>query len=351
MGRDHYKGAVDKGTRTAVFRIQSSAGLEAVVSTLGASVIRIRARDGVGEPRDLALGFASAADQAAYERDYVGSTVGRVANRIRGARFSLDGALHRLSANDGENCLHGGSDGFSSQQWAVVKRSSTAVALELESPDGDMGFPGALQVAAEYTVRDTDLRVDYTATTTAPTVVNLANHVYWNLGGRGTSVAEHELRLAADRFVALDAEQLPTGETRDVGGTPFDFRAIRPIGDPLDVADEQIRKGRGYDHSFVLSSTEGDRLRVAAELRSAVGGFALEVHTTQPALHVYTGNHFDGSSAGIFGEPYDRLAGVALEAQGFPDAPNHPDFPSIVLRPGSVYRQTTVYRVRRAASG
>jgi aldose 1-epimerase len=279
--------------------------------------------------------------------DYVGSTVGRVANRIRGASFVLDGALHHLSANDGVNCLHGGSDGFSSRIWSLKELSPAKVTLELRSPNGDMGFPGALHVLAEYAVRENDLRSRYTATTGAPTVVNLANHVYWNLSGGCTSIAEHHLRLHADAFVSVDGDLLPTGETPDVSGTPFDFRTGRTIGDPLDVVNEQLQNGHGYDHSFVLNSPSTRRLRLAAELRSPAGGFELEVHTTQPALHLYSGNHFDGSASGLCGGSYERLAGVALEAQGFPDAPNHPNFPSIVLRPGSVYRQTTVYRVRR----
>ncbi len=333
------------GADVSVFSIASPGGLEAVISTLGATVIRLRARDGNGEARDVALGFESSADQLTHARYYLGSTVGRVANRIGRARFVLDGTLHRLSANDGPNCLHGGSAGFSSRHWSLKELSSSKVTLELRSPSGDMGFPGALHAAASYALKDNDLRIRYTATTTAPTVVNLANHVYWNLSGGLTSIAEHELRVHADAFVPVDGDLLPTGETAAVAGTPFDLRIARRIGDPLVTADEQLRNARGYDHSFVLDPIGAGRLRLAAELRSPAGGFELAVHTTQPALHVYTGNDLGGG-----GEPYDRLGGIALEAQGFPDAPNHPNFPSIVLRPGSVYRQTTVYRVRRATS-
>ena len=335
------------GTDISLLRIASPAGLEAVISTLGASVMRVRARDSDGEPRDIALGFESIAGQLEHGRHYVGSTVGRVANRIGRARFVLDGTVHCLSANDGVNCLHGGRDGFSSRNWFLKSLTSGEVTLELGSPSGDMGFPGALRVVAGYAVRGNDLLVRYTATTSAPTVVNLANHVYWNLNGGG-SIAEHQLGVDANAFVSVDDDLVPTGETPDVGGTPFDFRVARTIGDPLVVAHEQLRNARGYDHSFVLNPADTSSLRLAAELRNPASGFELEVHTTQPALHVYTGNDFDGSASGLCGRPYDRLGGIALEAQGFPDAPNHPSFPSIVLRPGSVYRQTTVYRVRRA---
>ena len=183
----------------SVLLLASPAGLEAVISTLGASVMRVRARDSDGEPRDIALGFESIADQLEHGRYYVGSTVGRVANRIGRARFVLDGTLHRLSANDGVNCLHGGSDGFSSRNWSLKKLTSSAVTLELRSPSGDMGFPGALRVVAEYALRENDLRVRYTAMTSAPTVVNLANHVYWNLNGGG-SIADHQTARACERI-------------------------------------------------------------------------------------------------------------------------------------------------------
>ena len=312
--------------------------------------MRVRARDGDGEPRDIALGFESIADQLEHGRHYVGSTVGRVANRIGRARFLLDGTPHRLSANDGANCLHGGSDGFSSRNWSLEALTPSEVTLTHASPSGDMGFPGALRAVAEYAVNENDLLVRYTATTSAPTVVNLASHVYWNLNG-GSSIAEHQLRVDANAFVSVDDDLVPTGETPDVAGTPFDFRAARTIGDPLATADERLRHARGYDHSFVLNPADADCLRLAAGLRNPASGFELEVHTTQPALHVYTGNAFDGTVSGLCRRSYHRLAGIALEAQGFPDAPNHPGFPSIVLRPGSIYRQSTVYRVRRVGPG
>jgi aldose 1-epimerase len=277
--------------------------------------------------RDVVLGFDSLESYTApsylADNPFFGALIGRFANRIAGARFTLDGTVYELSASEGAHTLHGGARGFDQRLWEAEELGGGQLRLAYTAADGEEGFPGELAVAVTFTLGDDDsLALDYEAVSDRPTVVNLTNHCYWNLAGGG-SVAEHELRIPASRYMPVDDELIPTGELADVAGTPFDFREARPIG------------GADIDHNFVLDGG-GPAARLRAE------GLTLEITTTEPGLQVFTSAAFDGSFVGRSGS-YGPGAGVALETQHFPDSPNRPEFPSTVLRPGETFRSRTAY--------
>ena len=299
------------------------------------------AEDGVAV--DVVLGFG---DTAAYGTgvDYLGATIGRYGNRIAGAAFTLDGVEHSLVANESGNALHGGLEGFDQREWTVVEQDDQHVQLALHSPDGDQGFPGTLDVTVTYSVEPGLVRIDYTATTDRDTVVNLTNHTYFNLDGEASGpVDDHVLTVSADAFTVAGPALLPTGELRDVAGTPFDLRTPTRIGDVLARADEQLALGGGLDHNLVV---RGSGLRHVATLRGRSGRM-LVVESDQPGMQVYSGAHFNGTVIGTSGTAYGPRAGIALETQGFPDAPNQPDFPSTVLRAGDRLVSTTIWRLVR----
>jgi aldose 1-epimerase len=279
---------------------------------------------------------------------YYGATVGRYANRIAQARFTLDGATYNLVANDGPNSLHGGPRGFDKRIW---KADATAIRNGLKltyvSAAGEQGYPGQLTAHVTYRLLEDDtLSIEYEATTTAPTPVNLTNHAYFNLSGDpNRSILEHRLTINADKFTPVDAALIPTGELRAVAGTPFDFRSETVIGGRIDADDAQLNVGRGYDHNWVLNVAHGNALRFAALLAEPVSGRVLEVHTTQPGLQFYSGNFMNGKQAGQ-GSVYGYRTGLCLETQHFPDSPNQPAFPSTILRPGETYAQKTELRFR-----
>jgi aldose 1-epimerase len=318
------------------------------VTNLGGHVVSLVAPDRAGHAADVTLGHA---DFAGYLGDtgYFGSLVGRFANRIAKGRFTLDGKTYALATNNGPNALHGGPTGFQKRVWtAKVVSGPDGDALELVyvSRDGEEGYPGTLTAKVVYSLRaDGGLVIDYTATTDAPTIVNLTNHAYFNLAGEGEgTVLDHEMQIEADAYTPVDATLIPTGEKRPVEGTPFDFRKPVAIGARIDAADEQLKAGGGYDHNYVLRGRSGE-LRLAARVLEPKSGRVLEVLTTEPGIQFYSGNFLDGSAKGKTGKPYVRRGGFCLEAQHFPDSPNRPEWPSVVLRPGETYRQTTVYRL------
>jgi aldose 1-epimerase len=316
-------------------------GLLLEVVTAGAAVRRLEVPDADGRPVGIVLGHA---DTRTYVTDggYLGATIGRFGNRIAGARFDLDGETHELTANEGTTTLHGGADGFDRRPWTVLERDATRVRLGLHSPHGDQGFPGALDVTVTYAVAPGVVRISYSATTDRDTVVNLTNHSYVNLDGEGSGpIDDHELMLSSTAFTPTDALLIPTGEVRDVDSSPFDFRRPRRLGEALSHRDTQLDHGLGLDHNFVVA---GSGLRHVATLRGT-SGRTLVVESDQPGVQVYTGAHFDGTVTGTSGAAYGPRAGIALETQGFPDAPHHPNFPSTVLRAGTEHRTTTVWRL------
>jgi aldose 1-epimerase len=320
------------------------------VLTLGGIVQTLEVPDRDGRSGDVVLGFPTAAD---YDGDgrFAGAIVGRVANRIAGGRFTLDGRTYEVPANDGANALHGGPAGFWAQHWAAAagETGPDHVSLDLRrtSPDGEMGFPGTLDVLVRYTLADdgdaVTWSVDYTATTDAPTLVAMTSHAYFALGGEGSGDAYGQrLRIAAGRVTPVGEGLLPTGELAPVAGTPLDFREPATVGGRLREPHPQLLLGIGYDHNYVLDSEPGpDGLRFAAELVDPATGRRLVVRTTEPGLQFHSGNFLDGSLVGIGGGTYRQGDGLCLETQHFPDAANHPQFPSVVLRPGETYRSRT----------
>lgn len=323
--------------------ILRSAALEVGVLGHGARLTSVRMRDRAETFVDVLLGLP---DAAAYRSDraYLGACVGRYANRIAGGAFRLDGAQHKIPTNEAGAALHGGDGGFDATPWTISEQTATLVTLRRTSPDGENGFPGTLDATVTYAVDGPELSITHTATTDAPTVVNLTNHGYWNLAGGG-SVEGHQIQIVAARYLPVDEHLIPTGAQADVAGTPFDFRMPTAIGARLRAPHPQLRAARGYDHTFVLDGAPGPRgLTAAARVRDPGSGRYLELFTDQPGVQFYSGNSLDGSIVLRDGSTARQCDAFCLETQAFPDAPNHPDFPSTVLRPGELYRSRTVLR-------
>ena len=312
----------------------------------GAIITRLVAPDHRGEPGDVVLGFDSLEGYFA-ESPYFGAVVGRYANRIALGRFSLDGVSYQLARNDGANHLHGGVRGFDKVLWEGTPASDGAmpgVTFAYSSADGEEGYPGALAARVTYLLSaDGALHVRYHATTTRPTIVNLTQHSYFNLAATGGDVLGHELLVNASRFTPVDDGLIPTGELRAVQGTPFDFRESTSLGARIDAPDRQLTLAGGYDHNFVLDRDDGRSLVLAARVVEPVTRRTLEVHTTEPGVQLYSGNFLDGSVTGKGGGRYAHRSGFCLETQHFPDSPNHPAFPSVVLRPDDEFRSESVY--------
>jgi aldose 1-epimerase len=344
-------GQTPDGLSAHLFTLQSSRGLCAEISDYGGALVRLYAPDREGRLDDVVLGFSSVADYVAHTA-YFGALIGRYGNRIAHGKFSLEGATYTLATNNdpgGQPChLHGGNRGFDKVMWQAEPFDADdgqALRLRYQSRDGEEGYPGNLSVTVIYTVtHDNALRIDYQATTDRATPVNLTNHAYFNLAGEGAGhVLGHELTLHAASITPVNAGLIPTGEIARVYGTPFDFQTPHAIGARIDADDEQIRHAGGYDHNFVLLG-RGDELTPAATVYEAGTGRVMEVITTEPGVQLYSGNFLDGLLIGKRGQAYPKHAGFCLEAQHFPDSPNHPSFPSTILRPGRTLRSTTIYR-------
>lgn len=322
-------------------------GLRVKILTYGGILQSVQTPDRHGRPANITLGFGKLADYVS-KSPYFGSITGRYANRIALGRFSLDGKQYQLPINNDPNSLHGGTVGFDKHIWAATpftRDGQVGLELRFTSPDGDQGYPGKLSSVVTYTLtRSNGIRMDYRATTDAPTVVNLTNHAYWNLAGEGSgSIENHRLTIRASKYTPVDPTLIPTGAIDPVSGTPMDFRRSAAIGDRIRDGFGQLVIGRGYDHNWVLDR-HGSGLEVAAKVTEPRTGRQLTVLTTEPGLQFYSGNFLDGTLVGTSGRMYRQGDGLALETQHFPDSPNHSTFPSTVLRPGQTYRTTTVYQ-------
>lgn len=333
--------------------LRGEQGFEAHIITFGAALQALITPDADGHCDDVVLGRDDLAGYLA-ERRMFGATVGRYANRIANARFALDGEEVQLTANNGANALHGGPEGFDRRLWQISEiqdGAEPAVTLAYSSAHGEEGYPGKLDVQLTYRLTGpSELSLDFTARTDRPTIVNLTNHSFFNLDGVSSDdgVLDHRLTVAADRFVAIDPAAIPLpGPPRNVAGTPFDFRKTAPIGARIRHDGEQIRHGRGYDHTLCLDNDGA--LRLAARLEAPRSGRVLELATDQPGVQVYSGNYLDGTIRGKRGRLYRQSDAICLEPQIWPNAPNRPDFPSPRLAPDGVYRHRSVYRFSRGA--
>ena len=340
-------GRLADGREVERYRLEAG-GLAAEILTHGGVLHRLEVPDAHGRTANVVLGLP---DLHAYltRSKHFGAITGRFANRIAGGRFTLDGRTYQLPTNNGPNTLHGGKAGFDKRLWqATPGGGADHAALELayRSADGEEGFPGTLDVRVTYTLgEDRSLRLDYAATTDAPTVLNLTNHSYFNLAGDDAAgIHDHELELAAHSFVPTDSDGIPLGDIAAVADTPFDFRQAHPLGARLRVGHPQIVAGRGYDHCFVLDAPGLER--PFARVREPHSGRVMEVLTTEPGVQVYSGNMLDGTVVGTAGLTYRQGAALCLETQHYPDSPNRPSFPSTVLRPGETFSSTTIFRFR-----
>jgi aldose 1-epimerase len=344
--KEHF-GTLDDGTPVDRWTVENG-GLRLRALSYGGIVQSLDVPDRHGRRANISLGFA---DLASYVADspYFGALIGRYGNRIAKGRFTLDGKHYRLPVNDGPNSLHGGKKGFDKHVWHVEgfahDDGECGLTLTRTSPDGEQGYPGTLRVRVDYTLTaHGDFRLDYEATTDAPTVLNLTNHTYFNLAGEGSGdIYGHELTLAASRYTPVDKTLIPTGESAEVDGTPFDFRRPKAIGRDLRRPHRQILYGLGYDLNFVLDKGSTPRPEHAATVVEPHSGRTMRVATTHPGVQFYSGNQLKSTFAGTAGAVYRQGDGFAMETQHFPDSPNRPDFPSTVLRPGENYRHSTVY--------
>jgi len=336
-----------EGQPVTLFTLTNEHGMIAEIMDYGGIVVRLKTPDRQGKLGDVVLGYDNF---SGYQNDkaYLGAVAGRYANRIAKGKFSIDGQTYQLATNNGPNHLHGGVRGFDKRLWkstAAVNNGQPQLKLEYLSVDGEEGYPGNLQVTMTYTLTEENgLKIEYRATTGKPTVCNLTHHGYWNLGGsESKSILDHQLQFQCDKFTPTDDTAIPTGELRDVKGTPFDFTTPRKIGERIEADSPQLKLGRGYDHNMVINGEAGV-LRPVARVHEEKSGRVMEMLSTDVGVQFYSGNFLDGTVIGRNGQPFAHRSAICLECQRFPDSPNQAEFPSAILRPGEVYEKTTVYR-------
>ncbi|WKN44652.1 aldose epimerase family protein [Tunicatimonas pelagia] len=339
-------GTTESGATVDLYTL-TNGDTEVDITNYGGIITAWRVPDAQGTVADVVLGYS---DMEGYrtEPSYFGALIGRYGNRIANGKFTLDGETYSLATNNGPNHLHGGIKGFDKVVWqadTATSDESPQLILRYTSPDGEEGYPGTLDTQVTYTLQtDNTLRIDYEATTDKPTVVNLTNHSYFNLSGDpATTILDHELMISADRYVPISEALIPTGELEPVDGTPFDFTQPTVIGNRIDADHPQIKNGLGYDHCWVLNNANDGPTRAATVFDPKSKRF-LEVFTTEPGIQFYSGNFLDGAAVGKGGVSYEKRSALCLETEHFPDSPNQPDFPSVVLRPGETYRTTTAYK-------
>ena len=345
-------GAEIEGKRVALYVLRNRNGMEACLCNYGARVVSLVVPDRNGKPADVTLGFDNLDDYRFVNANF-GATVGRYANRIAGAELPLDGRVYPLAANSGPHCLHGGRRGWQTRVFDVERVTDSTIRFSYLSPDGEEGFPGNVRIWVDYSLTaDHALRIDYTAVTDRPTVVNPTNHTFFNLSGDPSRTAlDHWLQVDADAYLPVDSLLVPTGEIQPVAGTPMDFRTPCRLSEKMDALAPQIARTHGYDHTWVLNSPGRPDLP-AATLYAPGSGIELEVFTDEPGLQVFTSNAFQGAFRGRGGIAYRNHPAVCLETQHFPDSPHHPDWPSTLLMPGDTLHGQTLYRfsIRRPAS-
>jgi len=342
-------GKIQDGQSVDLYTLTNKYGMAVAISNFGGTLVSLKVPDRDGKLGDVVLGYDNPAD---YEngKAYFGGTIGRYGNRIAHGKFTLDGVVYSLPLNDGPNTLHGGVRGFNKHVWIARDVSSSAgEALELTyvSRDGEEGFPGTLTVKVVYTLfaDENAVKIEYTATTDKDTVLNLTNHSYFNLSGQGNGdILQHQLKLYASQFTPVDVTLIPTGKLQDVQNTPFDFLQPIAIGQRINMNDEQLKFGRGYDHNWVLDKKSPNTMSLAARAYDPQSGRVLEVSTTEPGVQFYSGNFLDGTVRGKDGKVYAYRSAFCLETQHFPDSPNQKNFPSTELKPGQTLHSTSIYK-------
>lgn len=332
------------GVETGLYTLTNENGMEVCITNFGGRIVSVMVPDKDSVWRDVVLGFDNVEDYRTIPSDF-GATIGRYANRIANGKFTLDGQAYTLPQNNNGHTLHGGPEGWQYKPFHVETVSDNSLQLKYVSKDGEMGFPGEVTVYVIFTLTDRNaLSIKYLARSTAPTVINMTNHAYFNLSGDPTKpVTDHVLFLDADKTTPVDEWLIPTGKEAKVAGTPFDFRTPKPIGQDIDADNAQLRFGRGYDHNWILNNRDKVEQVVACLICPATG-ILLGISTTEPGIQVYTGNFLDGTVAGKDSTVYQFRTAVCLETQHFPDSPNKPQFPSTVLRPGTKFESSTTYR-------
>jgi aldose 1-epimerase len=340
-------GKLADGREAHLFILKNAAGMTVKLTDFGATIVSVDVPDRNGKLADVVLGYDSV---GGYQHGsyYFGAVVGRYANRIAGGKFVLDGKTYQVSLNDGPNSLHGGKIGFNKVLWnaePLETPKGPAVKFTYVSKDGEEGFPGTVTVTATYTLtKDNAIRIDYTGTTDKTTILNVCNHSYFNLTGDPTkTILDHELMINANKITPVNSTLIPTGKFENVANTPFDFRKMTAIGARINEDNEQLKVCRGYDMNFVLDGYTG-KVRKVAELYDPSTGRVMDVLTDQPGIQFYSGNFLNGMDAGKGGVKYQYRTGLALETQHYPDSPNEPKFPSVVLKPGHEYETTTIYK-------
>jgi aldose 1-epimerase len=341
-------GRTPDGKEISLFTLTNKNGMEVAITDFGGIVVSIKVPDHSGRFDDVVLGYDSL-EGYLTNPSYFGAIIGRYANRIAHGKFTLDGKAYTLAQNNGENSLHGGTIGFNKKVWMprdISTQDAPSLELKYVSKDGEEGYPGDLSVRVVYTLTaQNELKIEYSATTDKDTVLNLTNHSYFNLAGQGTGdILGHMLMIHSDKFTPVDAGLIPTGELRSVQGTPFDFTKSTSVGEHIGQNEEQLKLGRGYDHNWIVTHAKAGESSLAAQVYEPKTGRVLEVRTDQPGIQFYSGNFLDGTIHGKGGIVYGQRSGLCLETQHYPDSPNHPAFPSTLLKPGARFHSTTIFR-------
>ena len=346
LKREDFQTTID-GKDTDLYILKNKQGNEVAITNYGGTIIAIMVPDKNGKFANVIQGHDNIQDIINSPEPYLSTLIGRYGNRIYKGKFQLHGKTYNLAINNGSNSLHGGKKGFNTKVWDALKMNTQALVLEYVSPYGEEGYSGEVRITVVYTFTDkNELVIDYMATTNKKTIINLTSHGFFSLAGIANptpTINNLTCEINADYYIPIDETNIPTGEIRFVKGTPFDFTAPKLIGQNIDANDTQIKNGAGYDHCFVLNKKEEGELSFAARIEEPVSGRTMEVYTTEPGIQVYTDNWADGYK-GQHGTTFPRRSAICFEAQHFPDSPNHPYFPSVVLNPGEQYQQKTIYK-------
>ncbi|MGY3052078.1 aldose 1-epimerase [Pedobacter sp. UYEF25] len=342
---DSFKTEID-GKQVGLYTLKNKNNAEAIFTNFGGRLVSLLVPDKNGKLVDVVVGFKSVADYEKSTEPYFGATIGRFGNRIAKGKFTLDGKTYSLFKNNGQNTLHGGKKGFQYVVWDAKQPNDHAIELHYLSKDGDENFPGNLDVKVTYTLNDdNELEMDYVATTDKKTVVNLTNHAFFNLNGEGSgTILDHTVTIYGDKYTPVDSTLIPTGKMDAVAGTPFDFTKPETIGKRINDKNEQLAFGKGYDHNYVLNKTAGMGMYHAATVKGDKSGIVMDVYTQEPGLQFYSGNFMQSKNTFKGGATDDFRTAFAMETQHFPDSPNQPTFPSTELKPGQVYKTSSIYK-------